>query len=110
MYVCAVLVFNTPFLPTNCRSVSVSQIGVMFYVAFFKQGAIWGEPDTCTVKPNKYIPRDQCLEVHRREDGCLAPDCMYDLQFTMVILFVWSNVGDQVNRVVCVSRFFFFLL
>ena len=90
---------------------SVNNYFLIFYIAFFKTGTLFGQENTCALAPNEAMNKDSKFcrypdsapvgyrgRLRLDENGvCMVPDCMYELQVQLLILFVLNNTIREVR-------------
>jgi len=86
----------------------------IFFIVFFKHGELFGAKNACTARPfdgDDWHDVESCPSWD--EDGnCVAPDCMFDLQLQLAVVFfakvylkqVWEYYHQYVTRGVLHSR------
>ena len=66
---------------------------LLFYLTFFKGGVLFGEKNTCVLTRN---PAVSDCEVLGEDHVCLVPDCMFEMQIQLMIVFVLKTNGKQI--------------
>ena len=65
---------------------------LLFYLTFFKGGVLFGEQNTCVLSRN---PTVSDCDVRGEDKVCLVPDCMFEMQIQLMIVFVLKTNGKQ---------------
>lgn len=66
---------------------------LLFYLTFFKGGVLFGEKNTCVLTRN---PAVSDCDVLGEDHVCLVPDCMFEIQIQLMIVFVLKTNGKQI--------------
>ena len=78
---------------------SLNNFFLCFYIAFFKSGTLFGEPNTCVLQANPHIDAAENPAACRMvdQDGvCLVPDCMLELELQLAVVFLLKTTGKQI--------------
>ena len=84
--------FNDALIVKNAVFEGLNNFFLLMYIAFFKRGTLFGQKNTCVLVKNPGV-----TDCELREDGvCLAPDCLFEMQIQLLVVFVVKTHGKQV--------------